>query len=333
MSHKLIIKEIKDKNFQPIYFLHGEEPYFIDAISDAIIANCLEEHEKSFNQSILYGKSTEVNLLLNELKSFPMGSEKRLVVLKEAQSFNKIEALCPYLENPNPSTVFVLCYKYKKYDLRKKSLKLSTKNGLAFHSQKVKDYQLNEWIQNHIRNEGYSITSKGTMLLNESLGNDLGRIINEVKKLGVVIDKGTQITEQHIEENIGVSKEYNIFELTNAVSALELNKAYKIINYFESNPKAGPLVVVVSSLFTFFTQILKIHFLKQGSREAIAKALRVHPFVAGELMKAKNRYSPKKIAKNMEILQELDLKSKGYGNASSTQSDLMKELVFKLVNP
>ena len=330
MSHKLIIKEIKNKNFQPIYFLHGEEPYFIDAISDAIIANCLEEHEKSFNQSILYGKSTEVNLLLNELKSFPMGSEKRLVVLKEAQSFNKIEALCPYLENPNPSTVFVLCYKYKKYDLRKKSLKLSTKNGLAFHSQKVKDYQLNEWIQNHIRSEGYSITSKGTMLLNESLGNDLGRIINEVKKLGVVIDKGTQITEQHIEENIGVSKEYNIFELTNAVSALELNKAYKIINYFESNPKAGPLVVVVSSLFTFFTQILKIHVLKQGSREAIAKALRVHPVVAGELMKAKNRYSPKKIAKNMEILQEFDLKSKGYGNASSTQSDLMKELVFKL---
>ncbi|MDB3905063.1 DNA polymerase III subunit delta, partial [Crocinitomicaceae bacterium] len=167
MSHKLIIKEIKNKNFQPIYFLHGEEPYFIDAISDSIIANCLEEHEKSFNQSILYGKSTETNMLINELKSFPMGSEKRLVVLKEAQYFNKIEALCTYLENPNPSTVFVLCYKYKKYDLRKKSLKLSTKNGLVFHSQKVKDYQLNEWIQNHIRSAGYFINSKGTMLLNE----------------------------------------------------------------------------------------------------------------------------------------------------------------------
>lgn len=333
MSHKLIIKEVKNKNFQPIYFLHGEEPYFIDAISDAIIANCLEEHEKGFNQSIIYGKSAEPNMLLNELKSFPMGSEKRLVVLKEAQYFKKIEELCTYLENPNPSTIFVLCYKYKKYDLRKKALKLSAKNGLVFHSQNVKEYQLNEWIQNHIRSTGYSITSKGTMLLNEFIGNDLGRIVNEIKKLGVVIDKGTQITEAHIEENIGISKEYNVYELTNAVSALDLNKAYKIINYFESNPKAGPLVVIISSLFTFYTQILKIHFLKQGSREAIAKTLRVPPFVAGEFMKAKSRYSPKKIAKNMEILQEFDLKSKGYGNTSSTDSDLMKELVFKLVNP
>jgi len=333
MNHKLIIKEIKNKNFQPIYFLHGEEPYYIDAISDAVIDHCLEDHERGFNQSIIYGKSAEPQMLINELKSFPMGSEKRLVVLKEAQYFNKIEELCIYLENPNPSTVFVLCYKHKKYDLRKKSLKLSSKKGLVFHSQKVKEYQLNEWIENHIRGAGYTIKSKGIMLLAESLGNDLGRVVNEIQKLGIIIKKGDLITEQVIEENIGVSKDYNVYELTNAVGSLDLDKAYKIINYFELNPKAAKLHQVVSSLFTFFSQILKIHFIKQNSREAIAKTLRVHPFVAGELTKAKNRFSPKKIASNIEILQEFDLKSKGYGNASSEDADLMKELVFKLVNP
>lgn len=313
--------------------MHGEEPYYIDAISDAVLDHCLEDHERGFNQSIIYGKSAETQTLINELKSFPMGSEKRLVVLKEAQYFNKIEELCTYLENPNPSTVFVLCFKHKKYDLRKKSLKLSSKNGLVFHSQKVKEYQLNEWIENHIRSVGYTIKSKGIMLLAESLGNDLGRIVNEIKKLGIIIKKGEQITEQVIEENIGVSKDYNVYELTNAVGALDLDKSYIIINYFELNPKAAKLHQVVSSLFTFFSQILKIHFIKQNSREAIAKTLRVHPFVAGELTKAKNRFSPKKIASNIEILQEFDLKSKGYGNASSEDADLMKELVFKLVNP
>ena len=333
MSHKLIIKEIKSKKFQPVYFLHGEEPYFIDAICDAVINNCLQEEEKGFNQTIIYGKSAEPKMLINELKSFPMmGSEHRLVVLKEAQYFSKLEELCPYLENPNPSTIFVVCYKHKKYDQRKKSLKLSAKNGLVFHSQKVKEYQLNEWIENYIRSVGYSINSKGIMLLSESLGNDLGRIVNEVEKLGIVLGKDKQITEHIIEENIGVSKDYNVYELTNAVSALELDKAYKIINYFELNPKAAKLPQVVSSLFTFFSQILKIHFIKQNSREAIAKTLRVHPFVAGELSKAKNRFSPKKIARNIEILQEFDLKSKGYGDASSEDADLMKELVFKLVN-
>ena len=188
MSHKLVLKEIKSGDFKPIYFLHGEEPYYIDSISDAIIDTVLEEHEKSFNQSILYGKSTDLLSLLNELKSFPMGSEKRLVVLKEAQDFKKIEELCTYFENPNPTTVFVLCYKYKKYDARKKSLKLCAKNGLVFYSQKVKEYQLNEWIQSYVSSQGYTLNSKATMLLNESLGNDLGRIVNEVEKLGIVIE-------------------------------------------------------------------------------------------------------------------------------------------------
>ena len=333
MNEKLILKEIENRSFQNIYFLHGEEPYFIDLITNALIKNVLQDHEKEFNQSILYGKSTDVNVLINELKSFPMGSEKGLVVLKEAQEFKKLEALCPYFENPNPSTIFVICHKYKKYDSRKKSLKLIVKQGAVFLSEKIREYQLNEWIQRYVTSRGFSLNSKATMLLNEFLGNDLGRIVNEVEKLSIIYPKGTALDEKHIEENIGISKDYNLFELTNAVAAQDIHKAYKIINYFEMNPKAVHLTQIVSSLFTFFSNILKIHFLKFSAREAIAKELRVHPFVAGELSKAKAKFSPKKIAFNMEVLQEYDLKSKGYGNTSSSQADLMKEMIFKLLNP
>ena len=213
----------------------------------------LQAHDKEFNQSFLYGKSTDVNVLINELKSFPMGSEKRLVVLKEAQEFKKLEALCPYFENPNPSTIFVICHKYKKYDSRKKSLKLIVKQGAVFLSEKIREYQLNEWIQRYVTSRGFSLNSKATMLLNEFLGNDLGRIVNEVEKLSIIYPKGTALDEKHIEENIGISKDYNLFELTNAVAAQDIHKAYKIINYFEMNPKAVHLTQIVSSLFTFFS--------------------------------------------------------------------------------
>jgi DNA polymerase-3 subunit delta len=333
MNEKLILKEIENKSFHSIYFLHGEEPYFIDLISNALVKNVLQDHEKGFNQSILYGKSTDLNILINELKSFPMGSDKRLVVLKEAQDFKKLEALCPYFENPNPSTIFVICYKYKKYDSRKKSLNLIVKQGAVFLSEKIREYQLNEWIQRYVTGRGFSLNSKATMMLNEFLGNDLGRIVNEVEKLSIIYPKGTALNEKHIEENIGISKDYNLFELTNAIAAQDIHKAFKIIHYFEMNPKAVQITTVVSSLFTFFSNILKIHFLKFTAREAIAKELRVHPFVAGELSKAKAKFSPKKIAFNMQVLQEYDLKSKGYGNTSSSQADLMKEMIFKLLNP
>tara|TARA_B100000614_G_scaffold261572_2_gene291578 strand:- start:861 stop:1862 length:1002 start_codon:yes stop_codon:yes gene_type:complete len=333
MNERLILKEIESKSFQSIYLLHGEEPYFIDLISNALIDNVLKDDEKEFNQSILYGKSTDLNILVNELRSFPMGSDKRLVVLKEAQDFKNFEELCPYFENPNPTTIFVICYKYKKYDTRKKSPKLIAKQGTVFLSEKIKEYQLNEWIQRYVSGRGFSLNSKATMLLNEFLGNDLGRIVNEVEKLGVIYPKGTALDEKHIEENIGISKDYNLFELTNAVAAQDIHKAFKIIHYFEMNPKAAHITTVVSSLFTFFSNVLKIHFLKFTAREAIAKELRIHPFVAGELNKAKAKFSPKKIAYNMEVLQEYDLKSKGYGNTSSSQAELMKEMVFKLLNP
>jgi DNA polymerase-3 subunit delta len=332
MDHKLLLKEIRNKKFEKIYFLHGEEPYFIDVLTKAIQDNALEESERDFNQSILYGKDAEVLSLISELKSYPMMAERRLVILKEAQYFKAIEQLESYLENPANSTIFVICYKYKTFDARKKTLKNALKNGVVFKSEKVKEYQLAEWIQQYIKTTGYELTSKACMLLIESLGNDLGRIVKELEKLAVLIEKGTIINENHIEENIGISKDYNVFELTNAVANKDNLKALKIVDYFEHNPKAADLVFVISNLFKFFSQIMRIHFLPNKSREAVARALGVHPFVAGELTNAKNKYDPRKIAANIALIHEYDLKSKGVGNTSTTQGELMREMVYQLIH-
>ena len=332
MDHKLLLKEIRNKKFEKIYFLHGEEPYFIDVLTKAIQDNALEESERDFNQSILYGKDAEVLSLISELKSYPMMAERRLVILKEAQYFKAIEQLESYLENPANSTIFVICYKYKTFDARKKTLKNALKNGVVFKSEKVKEYQLAEWIQQYIKTTGYELTSKACMLLIESLGNDLGRIVKELEKLAVLIEKGTIINENHIEENIGISKDYNVFELTNAVANKDNLKALKIVDYFEHNPKAADLVFVISNLFKFFSQIMRIHFLPNKSREAVAQALGVHPFVAGELTNAKNKYDPRKIAANITLIHEYDLKSKGVGNTSATQGELMREMVYQLIH-
>ncbi len=332
MDHKLLLKEIRNKKFEKIYFLHGEEPYFIDVLTKAIQDNALEESERDFNQSILYGKDAEVLSLISELKSYPMMAERRLVILKEAQYFKAIEQLESYLENPANSTIFVICYKYKTFDARKKTLKNALKNGVVFKSEKVKEYQLAEWIQQYMKTTGYELTSKACMLLIESLGNDLGRIVKELEKLAVLIEKGTIINENHIEENIGISKDYNVFELTNAVANKDNLKALKIVDYFDHNPKAADLVFVISNLFKFFSQIMRIHFLPNKSREAVAQALRVHPFVAGELTNAKNKYDPRKIAANIALIHEYDLKSKGVGNTSATQGELMREMVYQLIH-
>ncbi|MEY4658288.1 MAG: polymerase subunit delta, partial [Bacteroidota bacterium] len=296
MDHKLVLKDIRNKKFEKMYFLHGEEAYFIDAICDALIEHALEDHERDFNQTILYGKDAEVLSLISELKAYPMMSERRLVVLKEAQSFKNLDDLEAYADQPSESTIFVVCHKYKTFDARKKVLKSFAKNGLVFKSDKVREYHLADWISNHVKTIGYSINSKASMLLAEFLGTDLGRIVKELEKLAILLPPGTTIDETHIELNIGISKDYNVFEFVNAISARNTEKAFKIIQYFEYNPKAADITVIISNLFKFFSQIMRIHFLPNKSHEAIAQAVGVPPFVAGELLKAKNQYDPRKIA-------------------------------------
>jgi DNA polymerase-3 subunit delta len=229
MDHKLLLKDIKNKKFEKMYFLHGEEAYFIDLLSDAIMEHAMEEHERDFNQTILYGKDTELLALISELKAYPMMAERRLVVLKEAQDFRNMDGLEKYAEDPSDTTIFVICHKYKTFDARKKILKSVAKNGTVFKSDKVREYQLADWIQQYVKSTGYGINSKGSMLLAEFLGTDLGRIVKELEKLAILLPAGTTIDETHIELNIGISKDYNVFEFVNAISARNIEKAFKII--------------------------------------------------------------------------------------------------------
>ncbi len=332
MDHKQIIQNIENGKFERIYFLHGEEPFFMDMISNALVKHVLQDHERDFNQTIKYGKEVDALSIISEAKSYPMMAERRLVVLKEAQDFRGIEDLLPYFEEPNDQTVFVINYKYKKYDSRKKSIKAAAKNGVVFKSEKIKEYRLPDWIKAHVVSKGYSISPKATMLLAEFLGNDLNRIVNEIDKLEILVEKGTTINEIHIEENIGISKDYNVFELINAVGARNVEKANRIVDYFDHNPKATSIIVVVSNLFNHYSRLMRIHFLQNKSRDAVSAALKVHPFVAGELVTSSKIYSPKKIAANIAVLHEYDLKSKGVGNSSFTHGQLMKELIFRLMH-
>jgi len=332
MDFKQIIHSIRNKEFKPIYILHGDEPYFIDKISNTIEEYVLEEHERDFNQTIIYGRDADLVNLISELKGYPMMSERRLVILREAQDFKQIELLESYAETPMNSTIFVICCKYKTLDSRKKLMKETTKSGIVYKSDKVKEYQLPDWIVSYLKEKGFTINSKATMLLAENVGNDLSRLVNEIEKLSIILPKGSLITDQHIEENIGISKDYNVFELTNAISKLDISKANKIVNYFEHNPKATDLTVVVSNLFKFFTQIMRIHFYPNKSRDFVANALQVHPFVAGELSQASGKFPPKKIAANIEILYEFDLRSKGVNSNNVEQAELLKELIFRLLN-
>lgn len=332
MDHKLLLKDIRNKKFEHMYFLHGEEAYFIDLLSDAIMEHALEDHERDFNQTIVYGKDAELLSLVSELKAYPMMSERRLVVLKEAQDFRHMDGLEQYADQPSNTTIFVICHKYKTFDARKKVLKSFAKNGVVFKSDKVREYQLADWISNYVKSTGYGINSKASMLLAEFLGTDLGRIVKELEKLAILLPPGTTIDESHIELNIGISKDYNVFEFVNAISARNTEKAFKIIQYFEYNPKAADITVIISNLFKFFSQIMRIHFLPNKSREAIAQAVGVPPFVAGELLQAKNQYDPRKIAAVIELLHRFDLKSKGVGNSSVNQGELLKELTFQILH-
>lgn len=332
MDHNAIIRDIENGKFEDIYFLHGEEPYFMDLITAAVVKHALQDDERDFNQTILYGKDADVLSLISELKGYPMMAQRRLVVLKEAQDFKAMEDLAAYFESPSNQTVFVINHKYKLYDSRKKSMKSVAKNGLVFKSEKIKEYRLPDWIKEKVVSMGYSISPKACMLLAEFLGNDLSRIVNELDKLQLLVEKGTTINEIHIEENIGISKDYNVFELINAVGARNVEKANRIVDYFDHNPKATSIIVVISNLFNHYSRLMRIHFIQNKSRESVAASLKVHPFVAGELVNSSKIYNPKKIAANIAVLHEYDLKSKGVGNSSFTEGQLMKELIFRLMH-
>jgi len=328
-----IVNDIQKGTIKPIYFLMGEEPYYIDKISDFIEDNMLSEEEQGFNQMLIYGRDASIDEIVSNAKRYPMMAERQVVIVKEAQDLSRtIENLVVYAENPQPTTVLVVCYKYKKIDKRKKLYKAINKTGLIFESKRLYENQVGTWITKNLKSRGYSISPKASQMLVEFLGTDLGKIDNELEKLQLICPEGTTISPEIIEENIGISKDFNNFELRKAIGEKDSLKAHRIANYFSQNPKDNPLVVTISLLFSYFSQILQYHGLNDKSKGAVAKQLKVNPYFVSDYVSAARNYPMKKVSYTISLLQETDVKSKGVGANNISQGDLLKELLVKIMN-
>jgi DNA polymerase-3 subunit delta len=326
-----IINDLKAGTIKPIYFLMGEEPYYIDKLTEYIENNILSEDEKGFNQTVIYGRDATIEDIVSNAKRYPMMAERQVVVVREAQELSRtIDKLESYAENPQPTTVLVVAYKYKTLDKRKKLVKLIAKNGVLFESKKLYENQVGTWIQRLLQGRGYSIEPIANAMLVEFLGNDLSRISNELDKLQIILPKGHTITPKDIEYNIGFSKDFNVFELQNAIGSKDQLKAYKIAQYFADNPKDNPLVVTVSLVFGFFVKILKYHGLKDKDPRAAAPVLGVNPFFMKDYEIALRNYPMKKVSSIVASLREIDVKSKGVGANSLSNHDLLKEMLVKI---
>jgi len=330
---KQLVTDIKNRNLKPIYFLMGEEAYYIDKISDFIEANVLTEEERGFNQMVLYGRDVTIEDIASNAKRYPMMAEYQVVIVKEAQDLSRsIEKLVAYAENPQPSTVLVVNYKYKKIDKRKALYKTLKKTGIVYESKKLYENQVADWIRRVLAPQKYTIAPKAAQMLVEFLGTDLSKINNELDKLQIILPKGTQISPEHIEENIGISKDFNNFELRKAVGERNAIKAYQIVNYFAENPKDNPMVVTVSLLFNFFSQLLHFHGLKDKSPRNVASALRVNPYFVNEYITAARSYPMRKVSMVVSTLREFDVRSKGVGSNAVPQGDLLKELLVRILS-
>jgi DNA polymerase-3 subunit delta len=330
---KQLVAAIKKGDIKPIYFLMGEEAYYIDKISDFIENNILDEAEKGFNQMVLYGRDVSVDDIVSNAKRYPMMAERQVVIVKEAQDLSRtIEKLASYAENPQPTTVLVVNYKYKKLDKRKALYKAINKSGsVVFESKKLYDNQVPDWIRRVLKGQGYDISPKAAQMLVEFLGTDLSKVNNELDKLKIVLPKGTQITPEHIEENIGISKDFNNFELRKAVGERNIVKAHQIAKYFADNPKDNPMVVTVALLFNFFSQLLHLHGMTDKNPRSVASALRVNPYFVNEYLTAARNYPMKKVSAVIALLREFDVKSKGVGANAVPQGDLLKELLVRIL--
>lgn len=328
-----ILNDIKSGNIKPIYFLMGEEPYYIDIVSDYIEKNVLSEEEKGFNQTVLYGRDVSVEDIVSTSKRYPMMAERQVVIVKEAQDLSRtIDKLESYADNPMPSTVLVICYKYKTLDKRKKVTKVLGKNGLVYESKKLYENQVGDWIKRILASKKYTIEPKANAMLLEFLGTNLGKINNELEKLQIILPKGSVITPKDIEENIGFSKDFNVFELRKAIGERNQLKAYTIAANFANNPKENPMVVTTSLVFGFFIQLLKYHGLKDRNPKNVAAVIGVNPFFLKEYDVALKNYPMKKVSQIVASLRDIDVKSKGVGASSMSNSDLLREMLYNIFN-
>lgn len=326
-----IITDIKNRNFKPIYFLMGDEPYYIDKIADYIEKNVLSEDEKGFNQVVLYGRDTTVEDVVSNAKRYPMMADYQVVIVKEAQELSRtIDKIESYAENPQPTTILVFCYKYKTLDKRKKVTKVLDKNGVVFESKKLYDNQVGTWINQVLTASGYKIEPKANAMLVEFLGTDLSKVNNELEKLKIILPKGTLINAEHIEKNIGISKDYNVFEFRNALGEKNILKANRIAQYFAQNPKDNPITLITSQVFAFYVQLLQYHGLSDKNPANVAKTLKVNPYFVKDYETAARNYPMRKVSAIVASLREIDLKSKGVGANALPPGELLKDMLIAI---
>ncbi len=331
MTFDQILQSLKKKDYSSVYFLSGEEPYYIDVIANFIEENVLEEADKGFNQLVLYGKDVDLQNVINLAKQFPMMGDKQVIIVREAQDIKNFDALEAYIKQPQTSTILVFCHKGKSLDKRKTLAKTIDKSGVLFESKKLYENQLPEWITKYVSSKGFTVSPKAAVLLSEFLGNDLSKITNEVDKLCILIPAGSLISPEIIEKNVGISKDYNIFELNNAIGAKDFDKVMRIVQYFAANPKGNPFVVTISTLHGFFLKVMTYHFAPDKNPDSLAALMKVNKFFMKDYQLAAKNYPPKKISAIFEFLNEYDLKSKGVNNPSVEDGELLKELVYKVL--
>jgi len=332
MSAEKIISDWKKKLYKPLYWLEGEEDFYIDKVMNYAEHQILPESEASFNLTVFYGKDADWSAVVNACMRYPMFAEKQVVVLKEAQQMRDIEKLENYIENLLASTIFVVSYKEKGLDKRSKLYKSIKKNGEIFNSEKIRDYKLVEWIGEYIQSKGYGMSSKAVLLLAEHIGNDLSRIANEIDK--VIVNLGTRksITEDDIENYVGVSKEYNAFELQDALGKKDLAKAINIIQYFEGNPKAAPIQMVLPALYNYFSKLYTIFGMADKSEGAVKALFYNNPFAAKQALETIKRYGYNGVEQTLLLLHEYNLRSIGINDSGTSDASLLKEMVVKIMS-
>ena len=335
---KELLSAIHARQFAPLYLLGGEEPHHLDQLSDAMESSVLEEHERDFNQTVLYGRDSDLDQILAAARQFPMMAERRLVLVKEAQelrewrSKEKLEKLAAYADNPVASTVLVLVHRNKMPDKRLAAVKRIQKAGVVFQSDRIRDYKLPDWIEGYVTASKRRISPRTAQILAEYLGNDLKKIAGEMDKLFIALPEGGEVSDALIEQHIGISKEYNIFELTNALAEKDVARVTRIVQYMRANEKNHPVPRVLPTLTNYFARILTFHHLPSHDPSAVASALRVHPFAAKEYARAARNYPARKVARIFGYLRECDARSKGINNATVAPYDLLEEALFKTLH-
>ncbi|MBN2767240.1 MAG: DNA polymerase III subunit delta [Paludibacteraceae bacterium] len=333
LSFENVMSELRRKSYSPLYLLMGEETYYIDLITDFIQNEILDESQREFDLTVVYGKDTDMTTIVNAAKRYPMMSPYQIVVVREAQMIKDWEPLQYYLQKTLSSTILVFAYKYGTPDKRKKWVLDIAKAGVVFESAKLRDYEMAAWINRYARTKNVTVDDKAVIMLTEFLGTDLSKVANEMDKLLLTKSADTnRITPEHVEKNIGISKDFNVFELQAALIKRDVLKANRIVRYFADNKKSNPMVVVLSQLFNFFGNLMIYHYLSDKSQGAVASELKINPYFVKDFEAASKTFGAWKTMNILTWIRETDARGKGIESNGVEDGELLKELVFKILH-